>query len=186
MVIGDGATGKTCLLITYTTNAFPEEYVPTVFDNYLAKIAIDGEEHQLHLWDTAGQDDYDRLRPLSYPQTDCFVILFSVDNPGSLHNVEHKWHPEITEHDPKVPFVLVGNKQDLRHDPRTVERLAEMKDAPVTHEQGKLLAEKLGAAAYVDCSAKTNFGLKEVFDSVILATLESEQKAKRDKGCIIQ
>lgn len=187
VVIGDGATGKTCLLITYTTNAFPEEYIPTVFDNYLAKVSLDGEEHQLHLWDTAGQDDYDRLRPLSYPQTDCFVILFSVDNPGSLHNVEHKWYPEITTHDPKVPFLIVGNKQDLRNDPRTIEKLAAIKELPVTYDQGKALADKLGAAAYVDCSAKTKFGVKEAFENVISAILDSaEQKAKEEKGCVIQ
>lgn len=186
-MIGDGATGKTCLLITYTTNAFPQEYVPTVFDNYSAKVSLDGEEYHLHLWDTAGQDDYDRLRPLSYPQTDCFVVLFSVDNPGSLHNVEMKWHPEITDHDPKVPFVLVSNKQDLRHDPCTIERLAEMKESPVTYDQGKTLAEKLGAAAYVDCSAKTKFGVREIFENVVSAILDSaEQRDKTEKGCVIQ
>lgn len=186
-MIGDGSTGKTCLLITYTTNAFPEEYVPTVFDNYLAKVSLDGVEHQLHLWDTAGQDDYDRLRPLAYPQTDCFVVLFSVDNPGSLHNVEHKWYPEITRYQPEVPFVLVGNKQDLRHEPGTMKRLGEMKESPVTYDQGKTLAEKLGAAAYVDCSAKTKVGVSEVFDNVVSAILDSvEQRAKIEKGCVIQ
>lgn len=65
-------------------------YVPTVFENYLAYLEIDGVALELALWDTAGQEDYDRLRPLSYPETDVILICFSIGNPDSLNSVREK------------------------------------------------------------------------------------------------
>lgn len=70
--------------------------------------------------DTAGNEDYDRLRPLSYPQTNVFVICFSLVNPESFARLETRWIPEVTRYCPSVPFVLVGTKSDLLNDSATV------------------------------------------------------------------
>merc|ERR1711868_189939 len=87
VIVGDGTCGKTSLLIVFAKDKFPEVYTPTVFENYVADIEIDGKAVELALWDTAGQEDYDRLRPLSYPDTDVILICYSIDSPDSLQNV---------------------------------------------------------------------------------------------------
>nr|CAI5849782.1 unnamed protein product [Callosobruchus analis] len=79
-----------------------------------------GKQVELALWDTAGQEDYDRLRPLSYPDTDVILMCFSVDSPDSLENIPEKWTPEVKHFCPNVPIILVGNKKDLRNDPATI------------------------------------------------------------------
>ena len=86
------------------------------------------------LFSPLGQEDYDRLRPLSYPQTDVFLVCFSVVSPSSFENVKEKWVPEITHHCPKTPFLLVGTQIDLRDDPSTIEKLAKNKQKPITPE----------------------------------------------------
>ncbi|KAG9541852.1 hypothetical protein KCU97_g20190, partial [Aureobasidium melanogenum] len=117
VIIGDGACGKTSLLSVFTLGYFPTRYVPTVFENYVTDCRVDGKSVQLALWDTAGQEDYERLRPLAYSQAHVILIGFSVDTPDSLENVKHKWADEATERCPGVPIILVGLKKDLRDDP---------------------------------------------------------------------
>ena len=184
VVVGDGAVGKTCLLMSYANNTFPSTYVPTVFDNYSVTVNIGEEPYTLGLFDTAGQEDYERIRPLTFPLTDIFLVCFSVVLPASFENIRDKWVPEILEHGPKgTPFLLVGNQVDLRDNIETINKLAKKKEKPVTTEMGERMAKQIHAAGYHECSALTQVGLKQVFDEAIIIALEPPKKVK--KKCII-
>lgn len=178
VIVGDGACGKTCLLIVFSKDQFPEVYVPTVFENYVADIEVDNKQVELALWDTAGQEDYDRLRPLSYPDTDVILMCFSIDSPDSLENIPEKWTPEVKHFCPNVPIILVGNKKDLRNDESTRKELAKMKQEPVRYQEGISMAEKICAANYIECSAKTKDGVREVFETATRAALQVKKKKK--------
>jgi len=182
VVVGDGAVGKTCLLISYTANAFPSEYNPTVFDNYTTQVLVDGHPVKLDLWDTAGQPDYDHVRPLSYPNTDVFLICFSIVLPSSFINVKQKWFPEVHMHAPHTPIILVGCKADLRDDAHMIEILRNKGGSLVTHEQGVACAREILATAYLECSALTQAGLKAVFDEAIRV---AGSRASSSGGCCI-
>ncbi|CAE7109147.1 unnamed protein product [Rhizoctonia solani] len=108
VVCGDGGCGKTSLLNVFTRGFFTQVYEPTVFENYVQDVKVDDQLVELSLWDTAGQEDFDRLRSLSYADTHLIMLCFSVDNPISLENVESKWIEEVLEHCPGVKLVLVA------------------------------------------------------------------------------
>lgn len=182
VVVGDGAVGKTCLLISYTTNSFPEEYVPTVFDNYSASITVGETPINLALWDTAGQEDYDRLRPLSYPETDVFCICFSVVSESSFENVKTKWVPEIKQHCPDALIMLVGTKLDMRDDPKIIEKMKNENQNMITYQQGNQLAKEIKAVKYMECSALTQKGLRAVFDDSIKSVLNKPSGAAKSSG----
>jgi len=183
VIVGDGACGKTCLLIVFSKDEFPEVYVPTVFENYVADIEVDNRQVELALWDTAGQEDYDRLRPLSYPDTDVILMCFSIDQPDSLENIPEKWVPEVKHFCPNVPIVLVGNKKDLRNDDYTIRDLQRNKQSPVSYNEGEQMASRIGAKAYLECSALTKDGVRGVFEAATRAALQRKTKPKQSMKC---
>ena len=185
VVVGDGAVGKTSLLISYTENRFPVDYVPTVFDNFTTGVEVDAKLINFALWDTAGQEEYSRLRALSYPETDVFLLCFSVIASASYDNIRSKWNPEIQHHCPDAKRMLVGTKIDLREDKETLENLKGEK-LP-TPDMGNELAKEIGAQMYLECSALTQEGLKRVFEEAIRAVIgrdvdgQAAPKAPRKK-----
>ncbi|KAL6080433.1 Ras-like GTP-binding protein Rho1 [Balamuthia mandrillaris] len=178
VVVGDGAVGKTSLLISYATKKFPTDYVPTVFENYTAQMKRNDETILLHLWDTAGQEDYDRLRPLSYPGADVVLLCFSLVTKASLEAIREKWYPEVHHYVPNIPHILVGTKRDLR-DSQTEDPHTE-KCEPITKEEGKAMAKAIEADSYLEVSAKTREGLDKVFEAAVDLVLERSGKGKEE------
>ena len=155
---------------------FPEEHVPTVFDTYVQDIRFPPSNTpvQLALWDTAGQEDFDRLRPLCYPDSDIILICFSLDNYDSLENVVEKWQPEVLQYTGhlRVPYILVGTKRDLRG----------RRGEGVSYLEGEAIARRIGARGYIECSARYNEGVLEVFQFAAREACRPRQKPGRLGG----
>ena len=193
---GDAGVGKTCLEMRYTSNQFTEEYVPSVFENVyhtaehnnVAVMAPRGgiEVVSISLWDSPLQDDYNRLRPLSYPGTNVFLLCKPVNNEGTgVCAVTEFWAPELAYHVPRVPIILVGTKSDLR---LSVEKEITDSDKISTFDDGVELARKIGAVEYMECSAKTGGGVREVFKRAVEVGYEhwlNKQPKKKTRRCTL-
>ncbi|KAJ2747145.1 RHO4 protein [Coemansia sp. BCRC 34301] len=195
VVVGDGACGKTCLLQTFRDGQFPldDRYTPTVFDVCIVDIEYKHHKQnhyvvELALWDTAGQEDFDRLRIMSYPEADVVVVCFSVDMPESLDNVLTKWLPEVRDHVPRAKIVLAVLKTDLRTDEETLEHIRRTgSPIPLAFEDGQKLASIL-RVPYVECSAKRGLGVRHVLETVIGSVVSDSDFARASphaQCCII-
>ena len=181
VVVGDKKVGKTCLLLRYVTNTFPgeEDYVPVVLDDQSIIHTVDGETITLTLVDTTVRDhNYgSSLRPLCYPQTDVFIICFSLVDDTSRENVGAKWIPELQRYCPDVPTIVVGTKHDLKENNEL--------DFIGAHPVGRgAWARELGAASYHEVSSATGYCVSLVFDEAVRAALR-HVPAKKNKKCVL-
>uniref|UniRef100_A0A3B4E1L7 Ras homolog family member Ga n=1 Tax=Pygocentrus nattereri TaxID=42514 RepID=A0A3B4E1L7_PYGNA len=156
VVAGDKAVGKTELL-----------------NNTNEKITVGSKSIKLVLRETIGQNQDDRSRPVAYGGTNVFILCFSISNRRSFDNIKVMWYPEVSQHSPEVPFLLVGTKKDLRRD------LKKQNLTPVTKKQGKALAKEIKAVKYLECSTvEGGEGVKEVFEEAVRAYLNSSKSSK--------
>uniref|UniRef100_A0A4W5QCJ4 Ras homolog family member F n=1 Tax=Hucho hucho TaxID=62062 RepID=A0A4W5QCJ4_9TELE len=188
VIVGDGGCGKTSLLMVYAKGDFPEKYAPSVFEKYVTTVKYGGKEIRLNLYDTAGQDDYDRLRPLSYQNANLVLVCYDVTNPTSFENVLIKWYPEVNHFCRDVPVILIGCKTDLRKDKERTRRLKAMDQAPITYTQGEETRRHMSAELYLECSAKYRENVEDIFREATKKALASSRRAKhrtKKRHCVV-
>ncbi|KAN0045538.1 hypothetical protein ACTA71_005916 [Dictyostelium dimigraforme] len=190
LVLGDCKIGKTTMMMTYSTGSFPTGYVPTIVDATSLDIQYEDKVCHVGFWDTSALEEHDRLRPLSYPQTDVIIVCFSIDSPKSFENVSKKWILEIREYAPTgTPIILLGTKSDLREDVNTINSLKQINQQPISYKQGLSLSKEIKATIYLECSALCNQGVSEIFKQVCRCHFENkngDSTTTKTSRCIIQ
>lgn len=151
IMVGSGGVGKSALTLQFMYDEFVEDYEPTKADSYRKKVVLDGDECQIDILDTAGQEDYAAIRDNYFRSGEGFLCVFSITEPESFAATS-EFREQIlrVKSDENIPFLLVGNKADLE-DKRQV-----------STEEAKGKAEEW-SVPYVETSAKTKANVDKVF-----------------------
>jgi len=181
VIVGDEGVGKTSALVGYASNTFPSGPLPSTFDDYSCNVMVDGKPFKLTLHDTSDKHTKCDCR------VDVFLVMFSVNNKQSFNNIKKIWKPWISQNFPGVPFILAGNKIDERDSSESIQTCF------ITPSEGNTLASDIGAMSYKEFSVKTQEGLRDTFENVILAFLMNnnsklqklQKKKKHNKSCTI-
>jgi small GTP-binding protein len=175
VIVGDGMTGKSYLCARFIHESELPYIPPTIFETYSTDFTVDGVRYNLTLWDTAGREEYDRLRPLSYTNADVVLICFKFPVAATRENVANQWIPEVRQHCPKTPIVLV-NTSSNPHCNSTDKRES------FDFEDGMRLAKQYDADTYVECPF---FFSKEdtnaVFEAAVRAAVKGKLQSAQDK-----
>lgn len=154
VIVGDSGCGKTSLFSSYIRGSFPQTYEPTIFENHRTFVhnIQNNDILSADLWDTAGQEEYERLRRLSYQDADVVIVAYSVDAPESLPNIHEVWAPEVLTYSPHASIILVGLKDDMVHKTNV--------------NNAYHIAQSIGAVAHIACSSIQMKNVNEIFNCV--------------------
>lgn len=152
------------------------DYIPVVFESHVLPVETKRGPVSMSLWDTAGAAEYDRIRPLAYSMTHVFLICYSITNRESFDSVQLKWMPELMEHSPGVPKLLIGCQIDARENNG---------HGFVSAAEGRQKAREIGAEYFVECSAVTGIGVNLVFRKAALAARRYHERIGQRKNCAI-
>ena len=198
VVIGDMCSGKTNLISAYCRDRFSETYTPTILTSCMTDADVLGEKIELVVVEVAGRNDYTKLRHCAYHKMDLVILCYSADNPTTLNAIKTYWLPELKKSAPKVPYILVGTKKDIREEkscevklPRHLQNSTTITDCGfsdytnelqhnfVTTRQGLETAEKIGAIDFIECSALYRDGTRNVFETAAKIALKRSPRRKK-------
>ncbi|KAF7268663.1 ras-like protein A [Rhynchophorus ferrugineus] len=173
IMVGSGGVGKSALTLQFMYDEFVEDYEPTKADSYRKKILLDGEEVQIDILDTAGQEDYAAIRDNYFRSGEGFLCIFSITEDESFQATQ-EFREQIlrVKNDDNIPFLLVGNKCDLEEKRK------------VSFQEAQDRANKWGVP-YVETSAKTREHVDKVFYDLmreIRARKKEENKTSNGRG----
>lgn len=164
VLVGDPSVGKSWLITTYITSKNPEGYIPTLFNNFNKTVGVGDKRYNVTLWDTAGDEEYDNLRMLSFQETDVFLICYAVNNVLSFHN-SRKWIEQLAVYN--VPMILCGMKCDV------------VDGSIVDDALPKTLAQEYGLYGCIECSALEFINVRKVFTMAVEAALKPRRSEFR-------
>lgn len=165
IMAGDAAVGKTSLVRRYIHHTFKENYLITIgVQVSTTEIKIENATIKLIVWDVAGQKSFQTVLPLYFKGADASILVFDVTNRNTFNNVEN-WLKRIRETEPESVVILCGNKTDMSY-ARVVKR-----------EEAEKKAQELGVLDYIETSAKTGYGVQELFLIAVKRCLEKKLKA---------
>ncbi|XP_011304982.1 ras-related protein Ral-a isoform X2 [Fopius arisanus] len=181
IMVGSGGVGKSALTLQFMYDEFVEDYEPTKADSYRKKVVLDGEEVQIDILDTAGQEDYAAIRDNYFRSGEGFLCVFSITEDDSFQATQ-EFREQIlrVKNDENIPFLLVGNKSDLQE-----KRKVSLAEAQARSQQW--------GVPYVETSAKTKENVDKVFFDLMqsIATRKAREnqiegaERKNNKRCCI-
>lgn len=165
IIVGNSGCGKSSLVLRLTHSFFSAEYIPTEFESHTTEIETNGgNKVKLTLQDVSGAKESGKIRQLAYEGCDAILLCFDITDKNSYHSLETKWIPEITKFAPSLPVFIAACKNDESEGENEVF----VKDIDV-------LADKLGAAGYMQCSACTNNNVETVFQQILQMKTQKQQ-----------
>ena len=163
--------GKSSLTYRFINCNAPQEHDPTIEDRYKSNIDIDGQNYEVEILDTAGEEDYQNMMDMWISFGEGFLLVFAINDAESFELLKGKYERVLKgKHGQKCPILLVGNKQDLENERK------------VSHEEAKQLADQW-ECEYIETSAKTNFNCKEAFEKLVQKVYKEKNTDERSHTC---
>ncbi|KAI1425892.1 P-loop containing nucleoside triphosphate hydrolase protein [Xylaria sp. FL1777] len=177
--VGDAKCGKSSVLLRFYRDTFTPHYNPTHYELFHKVVAVDEQDTDIELWDTAGDVTLEQLARLSYLAWDAVFLCFSVNSMRSFNSAQTQWITQIRRYTRGAPLILVGTKTDQRVGASLWAPLYPNLETRITATEGTMTATMIGATRYVECSAKTGQGIIGVFEEGVRAVYDRRDAAER-------